>query len=636
MKGCSANRASRAATLPFPEFRALVVAAVLLAILTAGGCASARSFEPTSRSRVASASHIPPKGPAGEVTTPERFLSHVAHLAHDHMEGRGPGTDGVDLAAGYIAGQFAAAGVAPGGPDGSYFQSFKIRRKGLVMPETKLEFAGTGVEPKLHEDFRPLGISSSGDFEGAVVFAGYGIVNPDRGHDDYANVDVRDKVVLALRREPRAWRDGGRPSAQASFSSKAARAAERGARALLIVNQKPEGDAEDVLAGFEIENDSAAIPVVHVKRSLADALLTAGGLRTLDELEADIAENNAVVASPLQGVMVTGTVSLSFDEVAGRNVIGMLRGNGMDPDDFVVLGAHYDHLGIRRGNVYNGADDNASGTAGLIELAHAFSETTRRERSLLFIAFGAEELGLIGSKHFASSPTVPVERIKAMLNMDMIGRLDHDRVENQLAVHGLGTGLSFRAIVNRHVTDMGIPIVPDESALGPSDHQSFYEVGVPSLFFFTGVHADYHAPGDDVEKVNAIGGSQVTQLVYRIACDILNAEEAPVYAQVSTPARIIRSADLTPRVVLGIAPDMDDASPQPGIAVAGVAPGLGADKAGIKPGDRLLSVDGVMLNDASEIFKSLSGKKSGDMVQVRIRRGADELDLQIELSARGG
>lgn len=446
-------------------------AIALLSIHFAGAC-SARVIEVNSgRALPAQAVAMTSAAPVVEIS-PDRFLAHIAVLAHDDLEGRGTGSPGIDLAAGYIAGQFAAAGLAPGGPDGSYFQPFTIDRSSIW-----------------------------------------------RGRHNLAD-------------------DAG---------------------------------------------DEDATPLV------------------------------------------------------ARNVVGLLAGSGPHADEFVVIGGHYDHLGVYRERIYNGADDNASGTAGVIEIARALVERRPLDRSVLFVAFSAEEIGLHGSAHYVREPTVDISSIVAMLNMDMIGRLTPDDHANRLAIHGLGTGDSFRRIVERRAEGRNVSFIPDESALGPSDHSSFYKAGVPAMFFFTGIHADYHKPSDDVETVNAAGGAEVAELVCEIALDIIHGDFAPRFAQVDRPARIFRSGNPgVRRVKLGILPDLEDDPDQPGFRVLEVTADGGAGRAGMRSDDVLVSIDVMPIDGRDDFAEALEGKRAGDVVTVIVLRGEAEVTLEVELSSPGG
>jgi len=621
--------------MPAHFSRCLVVCATF-GLFAASGCRTGRaSREVTIRADRAKA---PVGSPAARATAPEispdAFLSHVAFLAHDDLEGRDTGTDGIDIAAGYIAGQFAATGIEPGGVDRTYFQRFIAPGRAELLPETALTISGADVAPALKTDFSPFGFSKRGPFEGDVVFAGYGVTAADQNHDDYKDLDVKDRVVLMLRRQP-AWMGDTRSSPHANFESKVKLAASHGATAVAVVNQKPQEGEEDELMPFRSSGADYGLPALHVTREFANKLLAAGGLRNLDELQHELDENKAVVSAPVQGVRAVGTVAYTVEELKARNVIGLLPGMGPHKDEYVVLGGHYDHLGIRREQIHNGADDNASGTTGVILACQALAQAPYRDRSVLCMGFSGEERGLLGSEHYCANPTVPIESIKAMINMDMIGRLNHDSQDNMLGIQGLGTGLAFQQVVDRRTSEAGIKYLPDPSAKGPSDHASFYGVGVPSLFFFTGVHADYHQPGDDTEKVNAAGGAQITKLVYAIAEDLVNAAEAPVYAQVDQPARIMRGAMAQGGgVSLGIMPDMEDSSGAKGWRVARVFAGGGASKAGIKAGDRILLIDGREVNTLNDYRDVTKDKKPGDTIAITLTRGPEQMVLDVELQSR--
>ncbi|MFQ5413233.1 MAG: M20/M25/M40 family metallo-hydrolase [Phycisphaerae bacterium] len=567
----------------------------------------------------------------------DTYVAHIALLAHDELGGRGTGSDGIDIAAGYIAGQFAAAGLEPGGPDGTYFQPFTIPRGGTLQDTTELVIDGADVQAELRTDFMPFGFSTPGSFEGDVVFAGYGITNPDKDYDDYARLDVTGKVVLMLRREPPGWSDGPGFTQHATFRSKVSLAADKGAVAVLIVNQDPGDDGSDDLMPFRPGGETYGIPAIHVKRSFGEKLLAPASSTSLGELQRRIDETGRPVSAAR--VHVRGRVDYKVNEIVARNVIGVLPGTGPHADEYVVIGGHYDHLGNRRGNIHNGADDNASGTAGVIEAAKALAQMPYRDRSVICMTFTGEEMGLLGSAHFTNDPTVPIDAIVAMLNMDMIGRLDSDTEANKLAIQGLGTGDAFQAIVDERTSAAGIDFIPDPSARGPSDHASFYNAGVPSLFFFTGVHSDYHQPGDDTEKINAAGGAKIAELVCNIALDLINRETAPQYAVVNERANIFRGAFGRPGrggVVMGIFPDRDDDPDKPGWRVARVMDGGGAAKAGMKDGDSIIDIDGRPINGLADYRDVTGDKKPGDVIAVKVQRGDAQIVLNVKLAARGG
>jgi hypothetical protein len=606
------------------------------------GCVAHSASAPASRGTSHAASrtraNASTKNSASDVPgiTPEHYLAHVSLLAHDELGGRGTGSDGIDMAAGYVAGQFAAADLLPGGPAGTYFQPFTIPSDPKLKAETRFTVQGRTEQPVLRQDYVPFGFSAKGSFEGEVVFVGYGISDADHNYDDYAGMDVADKVILMLRREPPGLAEGSRFSRHATFESKMKLAAEKGAIAVLIANQEPAADDIDSLTPFGGRAKPESIPALHVSRGLANELATSGGLPSLSDLQKVLDEEHCNVSAALKDVSVNGEVAYESTDILARNVIGVLPGLGPHAKDFIVIGGHYDHLGTRRGDIHNGADDNASGSAGVIEVCRALAQASYRDRSLLCMTFTGEEMGLLGSAHFVKDPTVPLDAIVAMINMDMIGRWNPDDEDNKLGIQGLGTGATFKEIVDRRTAEAGIEFLPDPSARGPSDHASFYEAGIPSLFFFTGVHSDYHQPGDDVEKINAEGGARIATLVSRIALDVINAEAPPVFAKVNQPAKIFRgAAGLGGGVVMGVMPDMEDESNEPGWRIAGVMPGGGADKAGMKSGDRIVRIGDQPINTMSDYRKATTDKKAGDVISVIVRRGKEELTLNVELASRG-
>ena len=557
-------------------------------------------------------------------------MSHINILAHDQFEGRGTGSRGIDLAAGYIAGQFAALQISPGGDQGTYFQTFTIPGDRKINSLTSLTIKNSSTSPKLDRDYSLLGSTAEGAFEGELVFAGYGLTVPDKEYDDYAGLDVKGKVLLAFRGQPSRLSGEGQPRERAMFDRKIERAAEAGAVAVLFVNKAPTSDDSDSLIPFGRRGRTAALPAMHISRSLADELLAGENQGSLTALQETI-ERGEKPSTGLTGIVASGNVVLDREEWPSRNVVGLVPGNGPNADQVVVLGAHYDHLGEREGQIYNGADDNASGSSGVIEVCGEIAKLPVRNRTLLCITFTGEEIGLLGSEHYVEKPTVPIASIVAMINMDMIGRWTPNIEANELAIQGLGTGDSFASLIRRRADQAGINFLSDQSAKGPSDHASFYEAGIPSLFFFTGVHSDYHRPGDDVEKINASGGAKIATMVAQVTLDLLNAESPPKFAEVETAPRIFRGPPPSP-VVMGIVPDQDAAGP--GWLIAAVMPEGGAAKAGMKDGDRILSVDGKTITGLSDYYKATEKKKAGDVVEVKITRGNEDLTLQVELAAR--
>ncbi len=474
---------------------------------------------------------------------PDDMMDHINMLASDELEGRGTGERGIDLAAEYIAERFASSGLIPVGDAHTYFQPFTINQFTDIEQGTTFSIEGSTDIFKLDEDFTALSMSAADSFNAGCVFVGYGITDIDRQYDDYAGVNVDGEIALMLRREPESWTsESGRHSRHATFRRKISNAIKHGASAVLIVNQQPDSLDSDDLISFRQSRGGGKIPVMQIKRTVADALLAAGSIKNIIDLQVGIDEHEEPHSRVLAGVTIRGRVELANDAISARNVIGLLPAT-IDSEEYLVIGAHYDHLGKKHGEIYNGADDNASGTAAVIEMAHAFSKQRTRRRNLVFMAFSGEELGLLGSAHYVDHPIFPLDHTMAMINLDMIGRLDQFSDMNKLAVHGLGTGESFEGIVDRHADRLSIDYIKEPSALGPSDHASFYKGGIPALFFFTGIHEDYHQPGDDIEKIHADGVAFIAELAYCTARDLLNAKEPPRFVEVNQRARIFRGTN---------------------------------------------------------------------------------------------
>ncbi|MCH7812394.1 MAG: M20/M25/M40 family metallo-hydrolase [Planctomycetes bacterium] len=579
--------------------------------------------------------------------SPAILLGHIYYLASDELGGRDVGTPGIERAARYIADQFAACGVEPGGVDGTYYQPFEVNLGAKLSPDGHLTVTGwdSTEPPVIEEDYTPFTWSNNNAFDGQVVFAGYGLEDPDRDYDDYAGLDADGKVVLLLRREPTSWSSGfGNYTRLARFDNKVATAKKHGAVAVLIANQKPDDDDEDRLVPFFSRGmGDYGLPAFHVTRALADEMLCAGGLDSLEALQARLdAKEPEHCSAPLPGIRLAGQAGLSRSSAETRNVVGLIRGRGPLADEYVVIGAHYDHVGRRarwslfgrrrdaKPQIHNGADDNASGTAGLIELGRALARTARQgqlRRSVLLIAFSGEEKGLLGSRHFVKEPTVDLDSLVACLNMDMIGRLDPD--SKNLAVYGTGTAEEFGDLLRRAARRVGLELDESEPSSGQSDDASFVAVGIPAMHVFSGMHADYHRPGDDPEKINEQDAARIVQLVYDVAFEIIQADRRPTYVQTSGFASIGRGN----RVVMGVYPGSGDDATGTGLLIERVVPDGPAAKAGMKGGDRIIGIGGQEVGGLQGYMDAVRSKKAGDQVEVVVTRQAEEITLTVTLAA---
>jgi hypothetical protein len=574
------------------RFVTFLVSASLL-VLTAGAYA---------RSAVVPPGAIPLSESVSALTTPE-------------MEGRRSGTAGGELAARRIAEWLAAAGLRPGGDQGSYLQSFVLETSSRPGPASSLELsAPTQRRLDAGREWIAHGGSQAGEVTGDVIFAGYGADMPEAKYDDYAGVDVRGKIVLVL---------DGAPShlagARVTRLDKLIAAKQRGAAAVLI--------AGDELPSPDKTAVEVALPSATLMREAADAMLAPAG-RTTAEVANALSTTRRPTSFPT-GTRARLRVEKVVDEVRAANVIGILPGT--DParaSEAVVVGAHYDHLGRADGVVYPGADDNASGTAVVLGLARAFAAAGGADRTLVFALFGAEELGLIGSRHYVDHPAVPLDRTVAMVNFDMVGRLSG----RTLSVGGGDSGNRLRALVSAAAQLEGLAPDVHGSPYGPSDHARFYAAGVPVLFFYTGAHSDYHRPSDTADKIDAAGMARVAALGARVI-DGLATDARPVYAQVTRPARRQnQGSGASGGALLGVV-----AIPRPGnngLRLSSVMSGTGAERAGLREGDVIVRFAGIAVDGLEELRILIRDRKPGDTVPVLYLRNGEAHSTSATLGPR--
>lgn len=585
---------------------------------------------------------------------PASYLDHVKFLASDELEGRGPGTPGIERAAEYIADQFKQAGLQPGGVDGTWFQPFTIAgRKKFESADASLKIAGVEGDWKVGEDWTPLPFTKLGDIEGPLAFAGYGISTEEEHYDDYKDLDVKGKVVLIFRYEPKAADSdadfgGETPSTHSLFSAKAADAATAGASALLIVNPPNRDPDKDEL--YEWTSRDArmtyGVPMVHISRRLADAILKAAEMPDTKALATQIDADFKPRSAELKNLTATIKTGVSQPDIPARNVIGLLPAVAPS-DEYVVVGAHFDHLGkVARysdpdgeAEIHNGADDNASGTAGVLELAKAFGHAIRPRRNILFMAFSGEERGLLGSKHYAEHPTVPLAQIRAMYNLDMIGRYSNEK----FSMWGIASGAEFEDIVRSAALSENVKYGSEStssSLFGASDHYSFYKKNIPVLFACTEVHPQYHKPEDDWELVDAPGAAQILSMSYRIIDRLANMESGPTFVprdqekgreQQAATSQASGDEPRMPRARLGIVPAYNDT--KPGLLIDMVNEGGAAKAAGMKDGDRITQIGEQAVGDITGYMEIMQKYRPGDTMTVVVERGGEKITLTIELKA---
>ncbi|MBI4255474.1 MAG: M28 family peptidase, partial [Candidatus Rokubacteria bacterium] len=535
--------------------------------------------------------------------------------------------------------QFRAAGLTPGGDRGTYFQSFSVPTGIRLGPANALALLGPAPRALvLGADFTPLAVSADGVEEGDVVFAGYGITAPGLGWDDYAGLDARGKLVLVLTGDPRPADPSTpfrRPEAYhyGERSHKIINAREHGARAVLLVTHPgAPGEALPPLRGL---SQSWSVAAAFVTRAVGDALLAPSGQRLADTAAA-IDGALRPRPFPLPGVRARLEVSLIRDRGTTANVVGILPGR--DPrlaPEAIVIGAHYDHLGRggegslapdQVGAVHHGADDNASGTAAVLGLARAFAAAGGAPRTLVFAAFAGEELGLLGSAHYARSPAHPLDRTVLMVNFDMVGRLR----DGKLYLGGVDSGTGLRALA----ASVSVPgVTPDlrGDPFAPSDHTSFYTAGRPVLFFFTGAHADYHRPSDTWDKINAPGLAAVTAFAVEVVARAASQEAAPVWVKIQTPPSPVRAGGYGP--FFGVIPEFGEAA-RAGVRISGVRPRSPAEQAGVRAGDVLVVFAGVSVKTLEDFTFALRSRRAGEAVDLTVVRDGAEVRLRATLAER--
>jgi hypothetical protein len=579
-----------------------------------------------------------------------RMLRDITFLASDLCEGRGVTTKGINLAADYIANEFKKAGLKPAGVDNAYFQPFTINGEAKLESPNVLVLRGPqGQEITLPvgSHFQPFGLAGSGKVTAPVVFVGYGATAKEIGYDDYQGVDVAGKVVMILRKTPRpenafASFNGRLSGYHSTFTTKIDNAEQHKAAAILFVNdrdsvKKEKGDRLMPFNALAFGGTVSKLPIVHLRRAVADTMLQASLGAGVTDLECDIDRELKPQSAPLTGWTATLEVRVKRTVVNVKNVLGVREGKGPHAKETVIIGAHYDHLGYGgRGSlagpkvnaIHHGADDNGSGTTALLELARRFGGASTWEgRRLLFITFSGEESGLLGSEYYCKHPLIPLADTVTMVNMDMVGRLrpDTDTKKDKLIVYGTGTAANFDQLIEHlnKAYDFKLQKIP--GGMGPSDHASFYAQSIPVFFFFTGMHADYHRPSDTSDKINVEGMRRVADLVENLVNNLASMADRPKYVKVAGGGGINPGVH-GPR--MGIRPSYGD--DKEGVLLDGVADGGPAAKAGLKAGDRITEIGGKPVKNLENYMVLLAAYKKGDVVEVGILRDAKKMMVKVK------
>lgn len=627
----------------------------------------------------------------------QSLLERVKFLSSDELEGRGVSTEGIRKAAQFLKDEFARMGLDVSRVDGDAFQKLEVPGAVELGEGNSLTLTGPNGESmgvELGRDATVGAFGFSGEFDGELVFCGYSIDSTDPAYSDFADVDVKGKVVIAFRRNPQQGAEKGAfkvehgASRHADLRSKITTAMQKGAVAFLLVNDphslrqaaetrrvelekrrdealraldvwldatdetrgtlseqlaeagrkvrgatKGKDDDEPLAFGYAAANEGRGVPSFHVRQRVIEPLLKSAGLPTLVELEAQIDGDLKPRSRVLTGWKAVGKTNVIRRKYEVANVIGVLEGEGPLAEQTIVVGAHYDHIGRGGGaslapgstDIHNGADDNASGTAALLELVRRFGQSgVKPPRRLVFMGFTAEEMGLLGSAHYVKKPVFPLESTVAMFNLDMVGRLQNEK----LLVYGTGTSSRWTPLVKQVAEPYKFDLVFKPEGFGPSDHSSFYGKKIPVLHFFTGLHPDYHRPSDDWDKINAEGMRRVIDLTELLIRDTLRNPERPDYVEVKQPPSPARGGN---RPYVGTIPEFG--SDLPGYSISGVAPGSPAETAGMKGGDRIVKVGADVVTALDDFDLALRKYKAGDMVDFVVVRDDKEQTFKVTLGA---
>ena len=578
--------------------------------------------------------------PAGQ-TDPARYLDDIKALSAPAMEGRGAGTKGLARAADLIVRRYKELKIPPAGSHG-YLQPFTVITGARLKSDNRLLVANgeTKKELRTNQDYVAFSFSSSGPAAGSVVFAGYGVTAEEYQYDDYANLDVKDKIVVLLRYEPSAFaaRSGNQGLTHHSqMITKAINARNHGARAVVLINGKLGDGEEDLLTRFGSVSgpENIGIVFVQVKNAVAETWLQAAG-KSLKDLQdqIDAATKPASFALP-DTLHLSLNVDIETTRATVNNILAYLPGQ---TEEYVIVGAHYDHLGrgnfdslapSQIGQIHPGADDNASGTAGVLELARLLApERGQLKRGILFMDFAGEELGLLGSAEWVKEPTRPLAKAVAMINMDMIGRIKDDKVY----IGGVGTGSTFKPILESAQKDSAFKIEYSAGGYSSSDHTSFVSKKIPVLFFFSGLHSDYHKPSDTWDKINAPSAAKLLDLIGNVTVQLASAADPPAFQTVVEEKLPTgeRGAGYGP--YFGSIPDFGETTN--GMKFADVKPGSPAAKAGLKAGDVLIQFGDKPIKNLYDFTDALRRSKIGDVVEVKVLRDGQPVTASVKLGQR--
>ncbi len=564
----------------------------------------------------------------------KQFLKHIEYLASDNLKGRKSGTPEDLAAAMYIRAQFSAYGAELLESEG--FQYFD------VISDIQL---GRGNILRIHEksyipgkDFIPFPFSANGELDAEICFAGYGFdINEDAFQwNDYKNQDVKGKWVLILRGDPEPGNNSSPFIPYGDDRDKVITAIDKGAGGVIFVSGKSYNEEDDLVSLFYDKSPSGVeIPVMHIKRYIADEILAGLGF-SIDSLESMIQKKMAPLSYDV-GDALMAAASVKMIKSQTMNIVALFEGFPEELEcPYIIIGAHYDHLGMGGTGsgsraldsmaVHNGADDNASGVAGLLELARIISESEEKlKRHVIFVAFGAEEMGLLGSNFFVKNIPIPLNKVHAMINLDMIGRLKED---NSILIGGTGTAKEIPGILEDINETYDLQPKLSTAGFGPSDHAAFYAKNIPVFFISTGAHEDYHTPKDDIEFIDEAGAIKVLEYVNTLLYTLSDEVTKLSFTEAGPQERGRHGYRF--KVTLGIMPGFGDES-NTGLRVDGVRKDGSAYAGGMKKGDRIVKMNGKEVKNIYDYMHWLKEFKAGDVITVDVIRNEKKEVLIIQL-----
>ncbi|MBW8327476.1 MAG: M20/M25/M40 family metallo-hydrolase [Prolixibacteraceae bacterium] len=567
-----------------------------------------------------------------EVTVGE-LKKHISYLASDGLKGRRTGTEGDSLAAEYIRTELREMGFVPLHSNG--FQRFRVTDKIIYGPANSLILNGAALKPD--SDFAPFAFSQNDSFKGEIVFAGYGFdINEDSLQwKDYLGMNVKGKVVMVLRADPEIEKTMSPYMKYSKDRDKVLQAKDLGAVAVLLVSGKI-FDPEDKFEPLAKGDQSVGIPAFRISRKTANTILESKNCQ-IEDLEKKLNEQRKP-GSFTTGTSISGHSDVIQTTIPTRNVAMVLPGTDkLLKNEYVVLGAHFDHLGMGGPGsgsrvpdtvaVHGGADDNASGVGMMIELAEKLAANPKsHKRSIVVVAFSGEEMGLLGSKQFVENAGIDLGKVNAMVNMDMVGRLNEN---SMLQIGGVGTAESFKTILTAANDTSILKLSLSDEGYGPSDHAAFYGKNIPVLFISSGAHLDYHTPADTEDKINYDGMIKIANLSFRIISDLANADAKFVFKEAG-PKEVVSRGMRRKGVTLGIMPDFAG-NVKNGLRADVITPGRPAAIGGMKKGDIITSINGKPVNNIQDYMFRMGQLKHGETIHVEVLRGVKKEVLIIQL-----